>query len=63
LIKDKQLRDQMGAHGKPKAMQYDWPVLARKVLDFYTATLDNIKRNNAAPATGTTDVSATSGKH
>ncbi|MFA5308591.1 MAG: glycosyltransferase family 4 protein [Dehalococcoidales bacterium] len=49
LIRDKQLREQMGARGKPKAMQYDWTVLAKKVLDYYTMTLDNIKRNSAAP--------------
>jgi phosphatidyl-myo-inositol alpha-mannosyltransferase len=63
LARDKQLRDQMAARGKPKAMQYDWPILAKKVLDFYTATLENIKRNKAMPATGTPDAKAVSGKH
>jgi len=63
LARDKQLREQMGSRGQPKAMQYDWSVLAKKVLDFYTTTLDKIKRTNATPATGTPDTSATSGKH
>jgi phosphatidyl-myo-inositol alpha-mannosyltransferase len=48
LIRNKQLREQMGARGKPKAMQYDWPLLAKKVLDFYQSTLDNIKQAKAA---------------
>jgi phosphatidylinositol alpha-mannosyltransferase len=42
LIRDKSLRQQMGDRGKPKAQQYDWSVLARKLLDFYTATLDRV---------------------
>jgi phosphatidylinositol alpha-mannosyltransferase len=63
LIKDKQLREQMGARGKPKAMQYDWPLLAKKVLDFYTTTLANIKQAGAAPQKETSNVNAVSGKH
>lgn len=39
LMKDKELREQMGAKGKPKAMQYDWSIIARKLLDVYNATL------------------------
>jgi phosphatidylinositol alpha-mannosyltransferase len=62
LIKDKQLREQMGSRGKPKAMQYDWPLLAKKVLDFYRTTLANIKKTNTAPPKETSNVSALSGK-
>lgn len=62
LIKDKQLREQMGSRGKPKALQYDWPMLAKKVLDFYQATLNNIKQANAAPPKKTSNVNAVSGK-
>jgi len=47
LMKDKQLREQMGNRGKPKAMQYDWSLLAKKLLDFYAKTLENIKHNGA----------------
>jgi phosphatidylinositol alpha-mannosyltransferase len=43
LVKDKQLRQQMGERGKPKAMQYDWPLLANKLLDFYTEILNRGK--------------------
>jgi phosphatidylinositol alpha-mannosyltransferase len=63
LIKDKQLREQMGARGKTRAMQYDWPLLAKKILDFYTATLDRIKKPEAPPEKDTPKVSAVSGKH
>jgi phosphatidylinositol alpha-mannosyltransferase len=44
LIRDKQLRQQMGERGRPKAMQYDWPLLAKKLLDFYTETLNRVKQ-------------------
>jgi phosphatidylinositol alpha-mannosyltransferase len=47
LIKDKNLRREMGARGKPKAMQYDWPLLAAKLIDFYSKTLDKINRHKA----------------
>jgi phosphatidyl-myo-inositol alpha-mannosyltransferase len=43
LVRDKQLRQQMGERGRPKAMQYDWPLLANKLLDFYTETLNRVK--------------------
>jgi len=62
LMRDKQLQEQMGARGKPKAMQYDWSLLAKRVLDFYTATLDNIKRTGAAPEKETAPTRAISGK-
>jgi len=47
LNRDKQLRQQMGERGKPKAMQYDWPLLANKLLDFYTSTLEKLKQTPA----------------
>jgi len=43
LIRDEELRRRMGASGKPKAQQYDWSILANRLLDFYTATLDKIR--------------------
>jgi len=60
---DEQLRQQMGARGKPKAMQYDWSLLAKRMLDFYVETLDRIKRPEATPEAGTPQVGAVSGKH
>ena len=56
---DEQLRQQMGSSGKPKAMQYDWSLLANRMLDFYAETLDRIKR----PEADTSQIGATSGKH
>jgi phosphatidylinositol alpha-mannosyltransferase len=63
LIKDKQLREQMGERGKPRALQYDWSLIAKKVLDFYADTLNKIKRTATAPEKETPRVSAVSGKH
>jgi phosphatidylinositol alpha-mannosyltransferase len=63
LIKDEKLRQDMGARGKPKAEQYDWSVLAKRVLDFYTETLNRIKQPGEIPETKTAQVSADSGKH
>jgi phosphatidylinositol alpha-mannosyltransferase len=47
LIRDESLRRQMGARGKPKAQQYDWSVLAGKLLDFYTATLQKVNHTES----------------
>jgi phosphatidylinositol alpha-mannosyltransferase len=57
LLKDEQLRHDMGGRGKPKAQEYDWTHLSRKVLDFYTDTLNRINNREAeAPM-------AAAGKH
>jgi phosphatidylinositol alpha-mannosyltransferase len=45
LIRDRQLREEMSARGKPKALQYDWTVLAKKVLNIYN---DVLTRNKTA---------------
>ncbi len=63
LIRDEQLRREMGARGKPKAQQYDWSLLAKRVLDFYTATLDRIHRSVSAPAALSRGNAANSSKH
>jgi phosphatidylinositol alpha-mannosyltransferase len=47
LIRDRQLREQMSARGKPKALQYDWTILAEKVLDIYA---DVLAKNKTARA-------------
>lgn len=44
LIKNKQLRQQMGSRGMARAQQYDWSIIAGKLLDLYNKTLKNIKR-------------------
>ncbi len=44
LLKDKQLREQMGARGKPRAMQYEWSVIATKLIAFYQDTLNKVKK-------------------
>jgi phosphatidylinositol alpha-mannosyltransferase len=49
LVRDKQLRQQMGERGRPKAMEYDWPLLADKLLNFYTETLNGVKQTSATP--------------
>jgi phosphatidylinositol alpha-mannosyltransferase len=54
LIRDEQLRQQMGDRGKPKAQQYDWSVLARRLLDFYADTLDRVHHPESLKATGAT---------
>ncbi|HUT68382.1 MAG TPA: glycosyltransferase family 4 protein [Dehalococcoidales bacterium] len=60
---NEQLRQEMGARGKPRAMQYDWSLLAKRMLDFYVETLDGIKRPEAIPEADTPQVGAASGKH
>ena len=62
LIRDKQLREQMGARGRPRAMQFEWSIIARKLIDFYTATLNNIKKTEPEPEKNIPDIIAVSGK-
>jgi phosphatidylinositol alpha-mannosyltransferase len=59
LGKDKSLREQMSDKGKAKAAQYDWSILADKLLDYYEEILNRVKK----PATDTPQFSAVSGKH
>ncbi len=63
LIRDKQLREQMGAMGKPKALAYDWSLLAKRVLDFYVETLDKIKRPATIAEPEPPEIFTTSGTH
>lgn len=39
LMKDRTLRDQMGAKGRIKAEKYSWENVARQVMDYYTSLL------------------------
>jgi phosphatidylinositol alpha-mannosyltransferase len=49
LIRDEKLRREMGSRGKPRAMQYDWPLLAGKLLEFYTETLAKVNHPESIP--------------
>ncbi len=49
FIRNKQLRQQMGERGIQRAKQYDWSIIASKVLDVYTKTLKNIKESASKP--------------
>ncbi len=63
LIKDKHLREQMGARGKPRAMQFDWSLLAQKLIDFYTETLNRVNHEKTVTAAKRPHVGAASGQH
>jgi phosphatidylinositol alpha-mannosyltransferase len=43
LIKNKQLREQMGKQGVVRTQQYDWSIIAGKLLDIYKGVLKNTK--------------------
>jgi phosphatidylinositol alpha-mannosyltransferase len=62
LMNDKLLREQMGSRGRPKALEYDWAHLARRVLDFYIETLNRTASQKDTPEAAT-PVSAATGKH
>ncbi|MGD0780882.1 MAG: glycosyltransferase family 4 protein [Dehalococcoidales bacterium] len=49
LIRNKQQRQQMGEQGIVKAKQYDWSIIASKVLDVYKKTLKNINESLSKP--------------
>ncbi len=48
LIHDPGLRQKMGESGKEYARQFDWPVVARRLLAFYEETLDKV-HSQASP--------------
>lgn len=39
LLRDPNLRIEMGRRGRLKAQRYDWPIIARQVLDYYLEVL------------------------
>ena len=43
LIKNKQLRQQMGDRGIARARQFDWSIIAARLLDLYNMTLNRVK--------------------
>jgi phosphatidylinositol alpha-mannosyltransferase len=58
LIRDKELREQMGASGKQRAQIYDWSHIGQRILDFYQEILDKVAADKTAtkhqPASATT---------
>jgi phosphatidylinositol alpha-mannosyltransferase len=63
LMTNEPLRQQFAARGRPKALEYDWARIARRVLDFYVETLNKVKPKEATPEADTPPATATSGKH
>jgi phosphatidyl-myo-inositol alpha-mannosyltransferase len=59
LIRDKNLRNEMGDRGKPRAMQYDWALLSLKLIDFYTETLNRVKLHQPTTSTKSSPVGVT----
>jgi phosphatidylinositol alpha-mannosyltransferase len=46
LLRNKQLRQKMGSKGIPRAREFDWEIIAGKVLDVYNQVLSNTKQSN-----------------
>jgi len=61
LAANEKLRRQMGACGVNHARQYDWPVVAKKVLDFYAETLEMVKKPGTKPGPDGSKVRTASG--
>jgi phosphatidylinositol alpha-mannosyltransferase len=61
LAGDKSLRQQMGERGISRAGDYDWTVLAKKVLDFYNETLARVSGRSAEPEAAGARTGTTSG--
>ncbi|MFC1936958.1 glycosyltransferase family 4 protein [Chloroflexota bacterium] len=49
LATDETLRQEMGARGRLKAVDYGWDKIAQSVLDFYTEMLKGVPRQNDSP--------------
>ena len=63
MMTDEPLRQQMGARGRPKALEYDWARIARRLLDFYVKTLNKITPKETISEAETLPVGAALGKH
>ena len=44
LMTDEPLRQQMGANGRVKALEYDWEHIARRILNYYLSVLNELPR-------------------
>jgi phosphatidylinositol alpha-mannosyltransferase len=63
LIKDEGLRREMGDRGKPRAQEFDWSIISRRLMDFYTETLHRVHHQKSATAEKCPPAGATSGQH
>ena len=50
LLLDPVRRRTMGAHGRTKALAFDWTRVADRVLDFYEETIDRQMEDSVMPA-------------
>ncbi len=53
LIEDSSLRSKLGANGLETVQSYDWPLVARRVLDYYQQVSGNAKPAQARPEAST----------
>jgi phosphatidylinositol alpha-mannosyltransferase len=51
LINDADLRRRMGESGKDHTREYDWTLLANRLIAFYQQTLDKVHGRDASPET------------
>ena len=45
LIANKQMRNQMGSHGRKKSELFDWGVVSEKILNYYLSFTSNLARD------------------
>jgi len=48
LMADESLRQQMGAKGRLKALEYDWERVTQRVLDYYSAVLNGSQQEESS---------------
>jgi phosphatidyl-myo-inositol alpha-mannosyltransferase len=63
LTKDEKLRNEMGAHGISRAQQFDWSIISRILLDFYTQTLTGVNQKQVIANNKRQSVSLISERH
>ena len=51
LLADESLRQQMGAKGRLKAVEYDWEHIAQKVMNYYLSVLNGPQRKEVSQKT------------
>ena len=49
LMTDKRLREEMGARGRARALQYDWEHVAQRTLNFYLEVLNKSSYHEVSP--------------
>jgi len=51
LMTDETLRQQMGENGRLKALDYDWEIIAQRVVDYYLSVLNGPRRKEETKET------------